>query len=419
MADADDELRRRLTGAGASHSGGAGPAGEQTMLALSMVSGDVRELQLRLDRLAEQVEQGDARTAEGARERLQQETEALRAELVAVAQTVTELGETVEALGAEEEEKEKPPRPWDWEAMDWRQEVEAIRTLAEWLPQLHAAWRPALSTVPDKAQTPLVPECWAEHPDMRRALSALYVAYQQAYKVKKRRPHHETDWYRALHERLGDITQLASAYRCHSASEDKPHMLLRGERQEAGAERVVQRMVLAQLHEAEAAGRTDDALALREEFDLDDETVRVFMAERFRAVLSAPTASQPVGRLESARLLADYQVVGADDLRWAQWLSTLMQDLEAIGHRGDDLSGLARQRLEPLLEVYGPLLRKYDAIRKVIPILVEQRAASEAGDEHQVRHLQQRIAAEIQGHDITDEDIQVVWEERRAARKKH
>jgi len=410
---ADDDLRRHLTGAGTPSRGGAGPAGEDpTMAALSMVAGEAREALLRLEDLAEKIKDRD-RAAEALTARLDTEADALRAEVTAIGQAVTDLSEAVEELAdTPREGAATPPAPWAWEAMDWRAAIEAIETRAAWMPALAAAWGPAVTRDPAKAQsTPLVPGCWAQHPDMCRALGAIYVAYQQAYQAGERRAHHETDFYRTMHERLGDIAELAAAYRCHTATKEKPHRLPAPPRAETTARTEMQRRILDQVYRAEASDRTDDAVRLREEFALDDAAVRDYMVERYTRLAGSTQATSPLGRVEIMRLATDYRLVDPGDLSEAAWLATVAADVAAIADGGTDLAETARRRLDAFGGVYGPLVGKYGAIRRVIPLLIEQRDAEAAQDRRRVRRLQDQIDAEVGRYAITDDDVQLVWQQ--------
>lgn len=199
--DAED-MRRHLAGADRDDAARPGGAGAETpMAALSGVSIEVGRLGTRLEQVVERLAELDGRL------------EKAEGQAAAIVELRTQLSAIGEALTADQENGEDgeatpPPRPWDWAAMDRAETWQALEVLGIWArDELFPSW-PRLQR--------RIPECWIYHPEMRRDVSWIYTAYQQAYRDANRRPHHETDFRRVLVDAAASIDQAAKARQCRS-----------------------------------------------------------------------------------------------------------------------------------------------------------------------------------------------------------
>lgn len=349
VTDVDnDEMRRHLTGAASTQQDRGGPGRESTeMMALSMVSTDLGRLTQRVEELSQTLQE----LRQG-----QDKHQALADQVTKLAEQVTDIGNAVTALG-EKEPPAPPPQPWDWDAMSTEEETEAILLLAKWVETVLAPWWPR--TVGPEG----LPPCWMRHPDMRRNMSLVMVAYQQAYEHDHRRVHHEVDFRRTLDDMMRDVREAAKAYRCRpKQGEKKPHVVrhhVRPERKRA--HEYLRTRALGWIAQADREGDQERVTSLMEEYSIDPDDLRAHMSEVFDQFLrrvvddTVPGDAGPVVR-ETGRILATYQVVPVDALEYAP-------DLEALLKK---LYGVDPARFAELRPVYEPLLRKYTVITEYV-----------------------------------------------------
>jgi hypothetical protein len=166
---------------------------------VSVLSTDVGRLSARLDQTTRELTDQDKRFHEAlanAVERLDV-VEELAAQVRDLASAIADL---------DEDDRQGPPRPWNWSAMTDRERHESIVLLGTWVrdvlfarwpwTQRHLHW------------------CWAYHPELLQDLSMLHVAYLQAYERSDRRFHHETDFRQALREVMGSAPEVFAHNDC-------------------------------------------------------------------------------------------------------------------------------------------------------------------------------------------------------------
>ncbi|MFE9247175.1 hypothetical protein [Nocardiopsis sp. NPDC006938] len=371
----DSEEMRRLLGGAASTTGQGGPAGGQgadeegaltaVLQALSVLSTDLGAVQTRMRAL-----DADVRQATG-----------LQAQLAKLEETVTDLHQAVQELSGKTEPPPPPPQPWDWAGMDWESELTAVATLALWVDTRLSRWWP-------RATAEALPGCWMKHPEMLRALSLLFVSYQQAYEHPQRRVHHEVDFRRTLDDTLGDITTAVRKYHCADATKHITSTRTRLDR--ALAKQHVRGVAAAAAFDADQAGDTDRVSQIMETYGVrvEDMRAQAITAWPELATVASDVTARAADRQRAAQaaahLLDAYQVIDTTDLRHGPDLEAVLVLLHEVG---DPRFAVLRGR-------YGPLAQKYATIYQNLSSL---------------RPLTDRGRALMDRHHITEQDIEVVY----------